>query len=274
MWEAAACATEAPDLFFDPEREAEAKTVCGRCPVRTQCLQTNFEEDTGVFGGTTPEERLALGGGQGIPTPEFRVNQWGYLIDGGVSSDDASRKWGYRPEGTGRGIPERSTNRVDADKLRDMYTAGYSWRDMADAFEVSDTTIGRYIRELGLSKSDISVAVRKDRLKTKNADRDKLIIELYSKKLYGLHKIAKEVKCSKRTVVTVVREAGVIRDPEAVLAARRRAAVRRPSTDPVTTAIVVHLKEGKLKPPEIARLVDVNVYRVYNLRKSVRKGFY
>jgi WhiB family redox-sensing transcriptional regulator len=59
------------EIFYLPEgirgpskraREAQAKAVCGRCPVATQCLNWALAsgELYGVWGGTTPEERETL----------------------------------------------------------------------------------------------------------------------------------------------------------------------------------------------------------------------
>jgi len=65
-WEAAACRTADPDLFFPvsslgPGRDevARAKQVCAGCRVRRQCLQFALatRQAHGVWGGTTEEER-------------------------------------------------------------------------------------------------------------------------------------------------------------------------------------------------------------------------
>jgi WhiB family transcriptional regulator, redox-sensing transcriptional regulator len=50
------------ELMFDEAREAEAKEVCRTCPFQEACLElalTN-EEEFGVWGNTTPQERLNL----------------------------------------------------------------------------------------------------------------------------------------------------------------------------------------------------------------------
>jgi WhiB family redox-sensing transcriptional regulator len=64
----AACFGADPELFF-PIGEtgpallqiAEAKEVCGRCPVRQQCLQWALDTDqnAGVWGGLSETERHA-----------------------------------------------------------------------------------------------------------------------------------------------------------------------------------------------------------------------
>ncbi|GAA5082362.1 WhiB family transcriptional regulator [Streptomyces sp. SID10815] len=65
----AACRQEDPDLFFPigttgPAllQTEQAKAVCGRCPVREQCLDWALETDQaiGVWGGTSENERRAL----------------------------------------------------------------------------------------------------------------------------------------------------------------------------------------------------------------------
>ena len=66
-----ACRDEDPELFFPTAKTgttaweyevAEAKTVCGRCPVASKCLSwaLGAGEDEGVWGGMDPEERRAL----------------------------------------------------------------------------------------------------------------------------------------------------------------------------------------------------------------------
>ncbi|HYZ91614.1 MAG TPA: WhiB family transcriptional regulator [Actinomycetota bacterium] len=69
----AACQGLDPELFFSSddivnrqerlEREAEAKAVCTRCTVRSECLTYALDagERYGVWGGMTAQERRALG---------------------------------------------------------------------------------------------------------------------------------------------------------------------------------------------------------------------
>ncbi|MEU6556497.1 WhiB family transcriptional regulator [Streptomyces sp. NPDC046915] len=65
----AACRHEDPDLFFPVGttgpalwQERQAKAVCGRCPVRDQCLDWAMDtgQTLGIWGGTTEGERRAL----------------------------------------------------------------------------------------------------------------------------------------------------------------------------------------------------------------------
>jgi len=65
----AACRGENPDWFFAPghmekkeeraAREAQAKAICARCPVRQQCLSFSLEtrEPHGIWGGLNEIER-------------------------------------------------------------------------------------------------------------------------------------------------------------------------------------------------------------------------
>jgi WhiB family redox-sensing transcriptional regulator len=69
----AACRGVDPELFFASdeivnrqerlEREAEAKAVCLKCTVRSQCLSYALDagERYGIWGGLTAQERRALG---------------------------------------------------------------------------------------------------------------------------------------------------------------------------------------------------------------------
>ena len=53
------------DLFYsdeidDPQSVAEAKAICSKCSVISECLSANLHEQHGVWGGTTENERLYL----------------------------------------------------------------------------------------------------------------------------------------------------------------------------------------------------------------------
>jgi WhiB family redox-sensing transcriptional regulator len=67
----AACLGADPELFHSSpsdragggtRREARAKAVCARCPVRAECLDWATSRDIreGIWGGLTPEERQAV----------------------------------------------------------------------------------------------------------------------------------------------------------------------------------------------------------------------
>ena len=64
---AGACLTADPDLFFPiavgtfaSKQIARAQRICAGCPVKQQCLDfaMRTRELTGIWGGTTPEERV------------------------------------------------------------------------------------------------------------------------------------------------------------------------------------------------------------------------
>lgn len=58
-----ACVDVAPDdLFVEGAAQREAREVCARCPVRTECLVDALDHriDFGVWGGMTERERRAL----------------------------------------------------------------------------------------------------------------------------------------------------------------------------------------------------------------------
>jgi WhiB family redox-sensing transcriptional regulator len=67
----AACKGADLGLFFGPDsefvtarqqREAQAKAICDRCPVKAECLEYALDarEAYGVWGGTTEDERRAI----------------------------------------------------------------------------------------------------------------------------------------------------------------------------------------------------------------------
>ena len=66
---AGACLTADPDLFFPvatgavgADQAAKAQRICARCEVRPECLEFAMSsgEAHGVWGGTTPEERVRV----------------------------------------------------------------------------------------------------------------------------------------------------------------------------------------------------------------------
>jgi len=62
----ARCRGVDPQVFHPPEEDdaaaAEAKTICGLCPVREPCLEyaISAREKDGVWGGLTARERRRL----------------------------------------------------------------------------------------------------------------------------------------------------------------------------------------------------------------------
>ena len=66
---AAECRESDPELFFPVGTSGpallqitEAKAVCGRCPVRAECLDWALRtgQDAGIWGGMSEDERRAL----------------------------------------------------------------------------------------------------------------------------------------------------------------------------------------------------------------------
>jgi AraC-like DNA-binding protein len=48
-----------PDVWFSETAEniAQAKEACGFCPVRAECAELGKNEEFGIWGGMTPEDR-------------------------------------------------------------------------------------------------------------------------------------------------------------------------------------------------------------------------
>ena len=70
-FDAAACQTADPDLFFGPDgererdrqrREAQAKAICAGCPIRAACLTfaLNTRQNFGIWGAANEAERRAM----------------------------------------------------------------------------------------------------------------------------------------------------------------------------------------------------------------------
>jgi hypothetical protein len=61
--EAASCLSVTPDLFFPEPQGASALPalrVCAGCDVRNECLTEHMGEVEGIYGGTTPRDRVRL----------------------------------------------------------------------------------------------------------------------------------------------------------------------------------------------------------------------
>lgn len=55
------CRGANPDIFSEAGHEDTAKGYCQRCPVSVQCLDWALREnEEGIWGGTTDDERKAL----------------------------------------------------------------------------------------------------------------------------------------------------------------------------------------------------------------------
>ncbi|MEZ5282779.1 MAG: WhiB family transcriptional regulator [Acidimicrobiales bacterium] len=65
QWQShAACQGLAADIFYPTtdDESLEAKSVCGECPVQTECLEhaLSTREKDGVWGGATERERRRI----------------------------------------------------------------------------------------------------------------------------------------------------------------------------------------------------------------------
>jgi len=65
MWQfQAMCRVEDSNIFFSEcdSKVARAKAICSTCPVQKQCLDfaISNNEEAGIFGGLTPNERKSL----------------------------------------------------------------------------------------------------------------------------------------------------------------------------------------------------------------------
>ncbi len=69
------CASVDPEVWFPPQggNHADAKRVCGRCPVAQECLDYALatDEEYGVWGGASrlDRERMAAGAIPPVPPP-------------------------------------------------------------------------------------------------------------------------------------------------------------------------------------------------------------
>ena len=62
-WQAkAACTPEDSALMFSElgSKVARMKAICANCPVQVQCLALGMDDEFGIFGGMTPDERKQL----------------------------------------------------------------------------------------------------------------------------------------------------------------------------------------------------------------------
>lgn len=79
-WRAeAACRGHDVELFFptrsDPSTYDAARAICSCCPVLTNCLEDHLAEQLGMWGGTSPPERVALRRRRGLLAPRRRPDR-------------------------------------------------------------------------------------------------------------------------------------------------------------------------------------------------------
>lgn len=93
----ALCALEGgPELFFDDSDAEPARAICRRCPLAAACLDYALQnEEYGVWGGTTPQERQSLLGGAVLLNAEVRQRAADLRADfaSGSTHEDIARKW-------------------------------------------------------------------------------------------------------------------------------------------------------------------------------------
>lgn len=106
-WAKRAACTDLPlDLFFSEAEGtvAEAKRICGPCPVREKCLTEGMNAEPagsryGIFGGLTPDERTALAGERpktGRPAGKRRPRE--HLSPCGTTAAyRRHQRWGEQP---------------------------------------------------------------------------------------------------------------------------------------------------------------------------------
>jgi WhiB family redox-sensing transcriptional regulator len=88
--------SEDPEVFFDGDREAEAKSLCAGCPVVSACLvYATWNEEFGVWGGASAEEREALRGGAVVMDPEVRqrASDLRANLSSGMTHAKIASKW-------------------------------------------------------------------------------------------------------------------------------------------------------------------------------------
>lgn len=59
--EHAICVDYDPEMFFDPAREREAKSVCAGCPVQAACRDFGRSQAAGVWGGKVRNSQRTRG---------------------------------------------------------------------------------------------------------------------------------------------------------------------------------------------------------------------
>lgn len=90
----ASCAEISPEFFFPDSNRAgaEAKKICGSCPVQRKCLTYAIEngETEGIWGGKSPREIQAMRAPRS--TAEERVEDVRRLAGDGFSDEEISSR--------------------------------------------------------------------------------------------------------------------------------------------------------------------------------------
>jgi WhiB family redox-sensing transcriptional regulator len=78
-WTESLCAQVGGDLWFPEKGEStkEAKAICRRCPLIAECLEWSLyiEDDHGVWGGTSREDRKKLRPARRLPGQHRTITQ-------------------------------------------------------------------------------------------------------------------------------------------------------------------------------------------------------
>lgn len=124
-----------PDLFFDVDREPEAKAMCAGCPFAEGCrdqARANREE-FGVFGGEDPAERMFWLRSQSLINVD-RLNR-------------VMAERGYTPEAVQTLIEQRDSDKqASRDRKRDL---------VLRLVQVERLSLAKTAQRLGMSKSGV-----------------------------------------------------------------------------------------------------------------------
>lgn len=118
--EQAICSQVDPEIFFPVHGESAqaAQRICETCPVQQTCLQwaLDHNENFGVWGGLTAEQREKLGYRSKTIDREESLKGWGSALYGHGTAAGAKRHW---REGTPMCRSCRNAELVYKRELRD-----------------------------------------------------------------------------------------------------------------------------------------------------------
>ena len=83
-WVGARCRTQRIPIstFFSREQTSEARRICRDCPVRYRCLTEHLDEQFGVWGGHSRDERSRI---------RLSLDEGATLVDASRAFDDKRR---------------------------------------------------------------------------------------------------------------------------------------------------------------------------------------
>ena len=93
----AACKGMDPNVFFPTGNSGRgsldtARTICASCPVSTQCFEAGRTEHTGMWGGTSVDQRRK----QGCPRNSFNQHYRQWILDTEPSDEIAAYDLGIK----------------------------------------------------------------------------------------------------------------------------------------------------------------------------------